>query len=172
MKEALGCKFAKHIARNDNDEDGGYVSMQANLRGVKCSCCKQLGHIANVCPKDPNLKTLTGTAVARFEQEEQRISKNFMLSSMNADSLVQTTHFLKKCALETRNEESDPLKHVFKKGAMLFEDYNYAQINPYILVESLQNMETLERETKKDLDQDSLNRINDDYEFGAEMVKV
>jgi hypothetical protein len=43
--------------------------------------------------------------------------------------MVQTTHFLKKCALD-----EETLTNPFKRGALTFEDYNYSMYNPYILV--------------------------------------
>ena len=48
---------------------------------------------------------------------------------LHANSQVSTTHFLKKCAMQGSDG-------VFTRGALTFEDYNYAQANPYILIES------------------------------------
>jgi hypothetical protein len=34
------------------------------------------------------------------------------------------------------DEDSVTMSHPFKRGALVFEDFNYAQYNPYILVEN------------------------------------
>jgi hypothetical protein len=61
-----------------------------------------------------------------------------------AQTIVQTTHFLKKCVIQPMKDIVDAeehgtpaqkgVSHPFKRGVMGFEDYNYAQFNPYILV--------------------------------------
>lgn len=61
---------------------------------------------------------------------------------MYPNTLIQTTHFLKKCVIQPISEKkkSSELKEIrklpFKRGAMGFEDYNYASYNPYIFVEN------------------------------------
>ena len=58
---------------------------------------------------------------------------------MNADTVVTTTHFLKKCVLiptrQTEQEELTYQDNPFKRGSMKFDDYNYQVYNPYILVQ-------------------------------------
>ena len=78
-------------------------------------------------------------------EEDQRLSKiEISQKKLFADTLVQTTHFLKKCAINIEEEESEDeddekfeekvltsksnipsISHPFKRGAMTFEDYNY-----------------------------------------------
>jgi len=57
-KDALGCKFAKHASKDDEDEDeDGIINAKDLAKLVRCMCCKELGHSIEVCPRDPNYKT-------------------------------------------------------------------------------------------------------------------
>lgn len=70
-----------------------------------------------------------------------------------SDSVVATTHFLKKCAIleqtsiddaETvcsginKTRKQEVLERPFKRGALGFDDYSYAMHNEYVLVENKQ----------------------------------
>lgn len=70
--------------------------------------------------------------------EDKRISKIFLKKKSFADTVVQTTHMLKKCVVVPREEmKNEQLAFSsFKRGVMQFEDYNYALFNPYILIET------------------------------------
>ena len=59
-----------------------------------------------------------------------------------ADSVVQTTHLLKKAVMipikydeEGRVEENVHAYNPFMRGVMEFDDFNYTVHNPYIFVE-------------------------------------
>ena len=79
-----------------------------------------------------------------YHTDEMRIANSAMQKKNFAQTIVQTTHFLKKCVIqpmkeiaEAEDRESPIIRvtsHPFKRGVMDFEDYNYAQFNPYILV--------------------------------------
>ena len=51
-KDALGCKFSKHLIRNDelDEEDIIDLNNSESLKNQKCKCCKETGHIASKCP--------------------------------------------------------------------------------------------------------------------------
>ena len=60
-----------------------------------------------------------------------------------ADSIVQTTHLLKKSVMipirydddGNQEEEKFDAYNPFMRGVMEFDDYNYTVHNPYVLVE-------------------------------------
>lgn len=58
-REALGCKYSAHESKDDEDdeEDGDYDDGKHSNKYVRCTCCKEIGHTINECPRDPNLKT-------------------------------------------------------------------------------------------------------------------
>jgi len=61
-KEAPGCKFSKHESKEDEDEDKIEQQEQENQdvkknKHARCFCCKEKGHLASECPRDPNLKS-------------------------------------------------------------------------------------------------------------------
>jgi hypothetical protein len=45
-KEALGCKFAKHECKDDEEDDKEKDEEEEKTkeRRIKCQCCKDLGH--------------------------------------------------------------------------------------------------------------------------------
>ncbi len=62
-KDALGCKVAKHFSEEDKDEDNEKqeedteeIKRQRKMN-IRCHCCKEKGHEADNCPRDPNLRT-------------------------------------------------------------------------------------------------------------------
>ena len=107
-----------------------------------------MGHTIDECPRDPNIKT-RGDPVADMERVQKLKDYRVLFS----DTAVTTTHFLKKCIkvrkfdpddhegadeddiemLEYEQKEEQK-KNNFKRGAMMFEDYNYNMFNKYVLV--------------------------------------
>ena len=68
---APGCKRQKHSTREDKKEDGDDELLGDRMRQLKCTCCKDIGHLAEECPKDPNLRQAFDP-----EEEEDRVMKN------------------------------------------------------------------------------------------------
>ena len=40
-----------------HDDDQSEININSSRKNYKCTCCKEFGHNANECPKDPNIKT-------------------------------------------------------------------------------------------------------------------
>ena len=94
-KDQPGCKFAKHESKDDEDEEdeaGKFKTKGKHLKYMRCNCCKELGHIIDDCPRDPNLRTNEDP----FDELE-RTQKIEDFRKLFADTAVTTTHFLKKC---------------------------------------------------------------------------
>lgn len=131
-KEAPGCKFSKHSTQEEEEEneDNNYGSEGNKL--IRCMCCKELGHGIEICPRDPNFKTKVDN-----DKEHERINKISDYKKLFGDTVVQTTHMLKKCVLipGTEIKKQDVANRTFKRGVMQFEDFNYSSFNSYILVE-------------------------------------
>ena len=89
-----GCKYNKHESKDDDDaeQDEEFVE-QKNIK-IRCYCCKELGHTIDNCPRDPNIRSKVDT-----EKDFERIQKIKDYRKLNADTVVTTTHFLKKCVL-------------------------------------------------------------------------
>ncbi|CAD7964134.1 unnamed protein product [Amoebophrya sp. A25] len=69
-KEAIGCKFSKHESKDDEEDldeqdraEREEREIKARNSKIKCYSCKESGHIAKNCPKDPNLRSLHDPAV-------------------------------------------------------------------------------------------------------------
>lgn len=65
-REALGCKFDIHQARNDDLEEDeqtleGMQGLARKQSKQVCKCCKETGHAANKCENDPNYHTVAST---------------------------------------------------------------------------------------------------------------
>ena len=64
-------------------------------------CCKEIGHIAIDCPRDPNFKTFE-----LIDEEMIRIGKITENKKLFPETAVTTTHFLKKCIkIPKKNDE-------------------------------------------------------------------
>ena len=61
---------------------------------VKCTCCREIGHSMENCQRDPNFKTL-----ANMTTDAGRISKINDFKKLFADTLINTTHFIKKAVM-------------------------------------------------------------------------
>lgn len=160
-KDQPGCKFGKHESKEDENSDSEDPNQkQIALRLVRCICCKEQGHKIDDCPRDPNFKTAISTNqdISRIEQ-----IKNF--KKLHADTIVNTTHFMKKSIMVPLKENEDgnltePMnsQHPFMRGILQFDDYNYERFNPYILLEEPKNphlaAEIEQRERYKTLDQE------------------
>ena len=74
-KDALGCKYQKHYSKEDEEDDEGGNHIDAEDIGkhdknTRCHCCKEQGHEAKNCPRDPNFRTLID-----INSEVKRISQ-------------------------------------------------------------------------------------------------
>lgn len=142
-KEQPGCKFSKHETKDIEEDEFKDSQTQEQekmraLRNMRCKCCKEIGHKTENCARDPNF--LTNNDV---EKDHDRIRKIKGYKKLHADTLVQTTHFIKKSVMvpcegdDEGNlvEQSTNRKHPFMRGIMTFDDYNYNQFNEYVLIE-------------------------------------
>ena len=141
-KDQPGCLYAKHESKDEEDEEEDdkereRAEAEAKLK-QRCMCCKEVGHLIDNCPRDPNIKTKVEPSL-----DFERIQRIKDYRKLFADTAVLTTHMLKKCVLipyKMEDKEEDGYqKHPFKRGAMKFDDFNYAMYNPFILVEDTNN---------------------------------
>jgi hypothetical protein len=185
-KDQPGCKFSKHESKEDEEEamSDGEEPKQKTTKNVRCFCCKEMGHKIDDCPRDPNMRTKNNNV----ESEFSRIQKMKDFRKLFADTLVQTTHMLKKSvAIPIKGEEDGDVLEVpkntqnpFMRGVMEFDDYNYKMHNQYVLVpdptEAKDKQISSARSFKKNLDKDALigenpplsranlaNNVADDY---------
>ena len=130
--------------------------MKQQMKNQKCHCCKQIGnHTIENCDKDPNLKTTERNAGEEIKKDFKRIKALKDDKKVFADTIVQTSTFLKRCVrvkkLIPKDSDYSPKgslekferkhqqnkrqnkKDVFLRGAMMFDDYNYSQHNKYVL---------------------------------------
>ena len=85
---APGCLFRKHISKeeeNENDSDKD----QSRAKRQKCYACKELGHLIQDCPRDPNIRTTKS-----LEKEMLRINSKINRTSNHTDLLAITDQML------------------------------------------------------------------------------
>lgn len=184
-KDQPGCKFAKHRSGDDNDiDEEKSKELPRNTKYVRCLCCRETGHATDQCFRDPNLKTGEQDVELDFE----RIKKIQDFRKLHANTLVNTTHMIKKAVMVPMGTDeeglpllTDNLNSPFQRGIMNFDDYNYKNVNPYILV-TKQGLQKLEKDRdKKVQDKTNLQAISEDqmraysqedtYEHGAITVQ-
>ena len=94
-KDQPGCKYSKHESKEEEDEEEeNDTKFEKGSKNVRCHCCKELGHTIENCPRDPNIKGGVDT-----EKDYARIQQIKDYRKLNADTIVTTTHFLKKCVV-------------------------------------------------------------------------
>ena len=95
-KDQPGCKWDKHESKEDDDEEDDDNDKEKNKQNraklMRCQCCKEIGHMIDDCPRDPNLKTK-----CEHEEDYQRLFKLKDYRKLFADTVITTTHLLKKC---------------------------------------------------------------------------
>lgn len=132
---------------------------------MRCLCCKQTGHAIQDCVNDPNFKTIPD-----IDSDVKRLKSISELKKTSADTLIRTTHFIKKSVMVpitlTSKEDLQQPKRVmqpFMRGIMLFDDYNYKNLNEYVLIE-----EPIDENKKKiDLEERLEDRSQKSKELGA-----
>lgn len=138
-KDQPGCKYGKHESKEEDDFGEEFEqSKDANLKYVRCICCKELGHKIEQCTRDPNLRT---NAVNELDKDLDRISKIKDFRKLHGDTAIQTTHMIKKAVMipvETDDDgvpvDKDNTYSPFQRGVMNFDDYNYNVFNQYVLL--------------------------------------
>ena len=98
-KENPGCKFSKHETK-DEDEIPDPEGNVKNLKNVRCTACRDMGHSIEYCYKDPNYKTMQDVTI-----DQERINKIKFGKKMHSDSTVSTTHFIKKSVMLPLKED-------------------------------------------------------------------
>lgn len=102
-KDAPGCKFSKHENKDDfEDANQNKEENEKMLKFMRCSCCKELGHVIEKCPRDPNFRTL-----ASGDLEQKRINQISEFRKLHADTVVNTTHFIKKSVMIPLGQDED-----------------------------------------------------------------
>ncbi|CDW73124.1 ankyrin repeat domain containing protein [Stylonychia lemnae] len=95
-KEAPGCKYAKHETKDDEEEEKTHDQEdKSRIKQLKCICCKEAGHLAKDCMRDPNLRTNQN-----IQEELLRIDKYKEYKKLNADTFQNTTKLFEMLARE------------------------------------------------------------------------
>lgn len=111
------------------------------------------------------MKTSTKLQPTNVEEELKRISAiEQKMKTTSGDTLVRATHFIKKSVmipLSMKNDdELDQPKRVdqpFMRGIMEFDDYNYKNINKYVLIEEPKDINRRKQDLQERLDSRSEN---------------
>lgn len=102
-KNRIGCITGKHESKDDEeDEDEERDKNQNNHHNMRCMCCKEIGHLIENCPRDPNMKQ---TSLTQINVDYERILKIKDNKKLFIDSAVTTTHFMKKCIKVPKYEQ-------------------------------------------------------------------
>jgi len=145
-KEAPGCKFAKHVSKEDEDEDlDPQDDEEADAQGKKkhawCFCCKEKGHRAPDCPRDPNIRTQLDA-----NAEDERIAKAKNFKKLLSDSLHLTSKMFR--GLLKRGTAEADFTH-FARASMAFDDFAYRFFNGVVL--DIQSLKAINDEDNSSL---------------------
>lgn len=93
------------------------------MKKIKCRCCKEIGHSLKDCPQDPNFRTNHSI----FEEYSRVEGLKDIVIKKYAGDIMKKTEKLFKSVITTRD------KSPFKRGILLFDDYNYQYLNKAII---------------------------------------
>lgn len=115
---AKGCKFQKHLSQREREEeDEG--SHDQSTRRTKCYICKESGHAAIDCTRDPNLRTHFDV-----EEELQRVTNAQAPKKMCGETAALTFNMLEKLTLLSHERTLT--------GMLTHDDFNYAPYNEHL----------------------------------------
>lgn len=77
-----GERFANSANNNDNQYSGNFVKKDSKYAHIKCKCCEEMGHSAQVCPK-LDKKPSANTANRSSENTEMKSEGNIKKSKTN-----------------------------------------------------------------------------------------
>ena len=138
-KDAIGCKVSKHVAKEEDEEDIEENKEDDKLKyaTARCSSCKEVGHIAHDCPKDPNVQGIDpGEDIKRIDDIKQK-------KKANAANIVVNQKLMEIMALKFPGEAVG-IRDV--SSGSDYEDYEDDEIpenyvhDPFKDISSLQNM--------------------------------
>ena len=156
-----GCKFNYHESKNfmDSFDNTNRESENQLMKKTRCTSCREMGHICSDWPRDPNFRTNHSIFDEFFRVDGL---KDLAVKNFANDANIKTRMLFEK--LVTVRDFSP-----FKRGILMFDDYNYKSINNNILptIEELleaegdesdfsSNWNSKEDEIERDLDQEYL----------------
>ena len=57
-KDQPGCKYSKHESKEEDEEDeNDGEKNEKPIKNIRCHCCKEVGHLIDACPRDPNIRS-------------------------------------------------------------------------------------------------------------------
>ena len=77
---------------------------------MKCMCCKEIGHNISDCPRDPNIRTKVGKMAQDDFDRIQKIRDNRVCF---IDTMITTTHLLKRCIKVQKPNPKDGVEDTF-----------------------------------------------------------
>ena len=110
---AAGCKFQKHISKEAADEEDENAA--AITTKIQCAVCKQHGHRANECDKDPNMRT------AHDVESEAKLVCKIMTAHKQYTDFVVTQKLLERAILVSNDRTVAQL--------LSQDDFNYSKYN-------------------------------------------
>jgi hypothetical protein len=91
-KNAPGCKFQKHLSKEEGDDSGG--ELQEGHKILYCQVCGKQGHKAQNCERDPNMRTSQDP-----NGEASRVELIEASKKKHADIFLVTKNLLEKLSL-------------------------------------------------------------------------
>ena len=126
-KESQGCKFSKHETKDDEDEENQNEDGEKDkVKRIKCFCCRDVGHLAHDCIRDPNIKT-----GADIEDELFRIGKYSDAKKSMKDSFDYRNLMFEKLIRE-KKDEAGAVSPYKSQDLLTFDDYNYKVVNKVV----------------------------------------
>jgi uncharacterized coiled-coil DUF342 family protein len=137
-KDATGCQSSKHVGKEEDEKDGFGPNEDDKLKyaSIKCSSCKEIGHKAHECPKDPNIQGGNDP-----EEDIKRIEEIKNRKKANAMNIVVNQKLMDVMALRFPGEAFG-MREVSSDSERYYEDEipeNYVH-EPFKDIKALQSL--------------------------------
>ena len=132
-------------------------SEEMYLKRAKWMWCKQLGHTLEECPQDPNIRTKFSVFDEFFRVEGL---KDIIMKKSSVEVLQKTEKLIRNMVTI---KDASP----FKRGILLFDDYNYQYFNKVVLP-SLEELVEEEEDSEESAKQSKSFHVSDEGEQEGE----
>ena len=151
-KDSPGCKYSKHISREDEDLTEDIQDSDKNAsKKTKCiviiellQTCMKVGHKTENCPKEPNI---------RYGYDGRKEYERIKNINKCKNQIKNTFGVLKKLLIMATNND---IKYgsILSMKTLMFEDFNYTQFKQTLINKT-------DVEVNDDTNED--NQLNDEY---------
>ena len=156
-REAEGCVISKHEAREDDEDDKDKEEDLLGFNYALCTSCREIGHKAHECPKDPNIRSASDPTEDMDRIEEIKARKKANINNIEVSQKLMGILEMRLGpygfgdgevsslnSFEQEDEESGPVPEPFKDINSIKSNLGQAEKANRVSLESILTKEEKE----------------------------